>query len=162
MGPQLDLLVDGGQGGDDDLTVRLLASRQALRLELVDHPHLHGQAGLGVVVHVHGSGVGLLALPVEPVDLILLTLVDVDGVFVDRGGGAEAVHLTDDSGFPSRGVDNHEVVPGCVAQADLLGRVGIRAPVIGVARLVQDTLFLEELENLRDGLVAVSLAFRKG
>ena len=82
--------------------------------------------GLGVVVDVDPPDVGLALVPVEPVDVELDRLVEVDRVLVDQRLGAEQVDLADDP-RPVRGrVDDHDVL--------LAPRSAARSPTPGSSR----------------------------
>ncbi len=54
------------------------------------------EVGIGVVVDVHPPDVGLPFGPVEPVDVVLDALVEVDGLLVQEEGSGEEIDLADD------------------------------------------------------------------
>ena len=84
MSVQPDLLEDGGNRGHEDLAV---GPRQpsVLAGEGVQDLDPDSAIGIGVVVDGYGVDVGLLIGPVETVDVVLATLVHVDGLFVEHG-----------------------------------------------------------------------------
>ena len=72
------------------------AGRRALLAEALEDLELHRELGVRVVVDGDRSDVGLLVVPVEVLDLVLLAAMDVDRVLVDEQRGARAVALADD------------------------------------------------------------------
>ena len=70
---ELDLLEDRGDVADGDLAVLDVGSRRlAPLLERLEHLEVDGEVGVGVVVDVDRAHVGLLLVPVEAVDVVLL------------------------------------------------------------------------------------------
>src|SRR5207248_10652017 len=79
--------------------------------------------------------------------LILLALVEVDGLLMDQDRRGLAIELAD---HPRRRalLDDDEVVDRRRPQADRLGREVLGHPVIASAAAVQDGLSFEEVQNL--------------
>ena len=104
---------------------------------------------LGVVVDVDPPDVRLALVPVEPVDVELDRLVEVDRVLVDEGLGAEQVDLADDPRPVRRRVDDHDVLLGGRPERDLRGREVLARPVPApVAGLPDVALLGEEGEEV--------------
>jgi hypothetical protein len=89
----------------------------------------HRDIGLGVVVDVDAPDIRLALVPVEPVDVELGRLVEVDRVLVDGGLGAEQVHLADHPRPVRRRVDDHDVLAGGRPQRDGRRREVLARPV---------------------------------
>src|SRR5258705_12805474 len=74
-----ELLVDRGERAHEDLTVREIeAARRLMPVELVDDADANGELRLRVVVDLDLAHVGLRVVPVQPFDLELLRLVEID------------------------------------------------------------------------------------
>src|SRR5216684_5533299 len=72
--------------------------------------------------------VGLLLVPVQPIDVELRALMEVDGFLVQQDGSRELVHLADDGWPRLRGIDDHDVVGGDASQMNLFGGKRLAAP----------------------------------
>ena len=121
--------------------------RRGRALERLEHLQVDGQVGVGVVVDVDLADVGLLLVPVEAVDVVLLAAVHVDRLVVDEQRRRRAVDLADDARLRAL-LDDDEVVDGRRAQADALGREGLGHPVVAAAGLHEHALVGEQLEQL--------------
>ncbi len=99
---ELDLLEADDARDDVDLAVRTLGSRlrRCLRSERVQNRHLRVRDGVRVVVAVDRAHEGLAAIEVEPLDLIELSLDDVDRLLVQRRGRAGEIGFADDAASP--------------------------------------------------------------
>ena len=129
------LAVDGPCAGERD------------GVELFQHLHLRVVDGVGEVVALDPPHEGFAGLVVEPLHLVLARLVQVDGLLVQRGQGAGEIHFGDHHRLAG-GVHHHEVVAGDGAQADGVGRIGVRSPVPGAAGVVQEAGFFQEAAQL--------------
>ena len=124
-------------------------------VELVDDADAHGELGLRVVVDLDLADVGLRVVPVEPLDLKLLGLVEVDGLLVKEHLRGESIDLADDASlavviFGSDGargrsgrIDDDHVVVRRRAQRHRLGGEGLIGPVVLAAGLVEHALLVE-------------------
>ncbi len=79
----------------------------------------HRPVGLRVVVDVDAADVRLALVPVQPVDVELGRLVEVDRVLVDERLGREQVDLAEDARPVRRRVDDHDVLVRGGAERDL-------------------------------------------
>ena len=100
----------------------------------------------GVVIGRHLPHEGLVVLVVEALHLPALAVVLVDGLLVQHGVRAAPVDLGERLVLGD--IDDDHVVPADAAQAHVIGRVGIRRPVEGAARLVQHLVRREEAERI--------------
>ncbi len=107
--------------------------------------------------------VGLVVVPIEPVDVVLLPIMDVDSVGVDQHRRGEGVDLADDD-RPVTGavVDDDDVVPRSRPQADALGRVGLGHPVPDALMLVQQAHLGQELQRILWPVATEALAALEG
>src|SRR5439155_7084907 len=91
-----ELLVDRAERGYEDLAVREVeAALRRTPIEFVDDAYAHRELRLRVVIDLHFADVGLRVVPVEPLDLELLRLVEIDGLLVEQHLRGEAVDLPD-------------------------------------------------------------------
>src|SRR5581483_11841524 len=91
---ELDLLEDRGDVADGDLAMVDLAALRRRAFERLQYLELHGEVGVSEVVDVDAADVRLLLLPVEAVDVVLLSAVHVDRLLVDEERRRRAVDLT--------------------------------------------------------------------
>ena len=108
---ELDLLEDRRDVADGDLAVVHLAAAGGRALERLQHLEVDGEVGVGVVVDVDLADVGLLLVPVEAVDVVLLAAVHVDRLVVDQQRRGGPVDLADDARLRPL-LDDDEVVDG--------------------------------------------------
>ena len=153
MGPQLDLLEDRHLVHQPDLPqaqpAHVGVGAVGLRVQGLE---LHLALGVGPVVHAHRLHVRLAALPVQPVHVVLLGAMDVDGLVMEHLLGAEQVHLADDAAAGHRTVHHHHVVRRGGAQAHLLRGIGVGHPVVASVGGVQDALLGQVVQDLGDAL----------
>jgi len=116
---------------------------EALFVEEVEDGDLGVVDGVGVVVDVGLLDVGLALLEVELLDEVLLALDDVDGLGMQGRQGRGEVDLGDDPGLAGD-VDDDEVVRADAAQADGVGRVGLRRVEPLVLGVMEDLVLLQE------------------
>ena len=170
VGIELQLLVDRGDAADHDLAV--LARREAMaatrsvemrgRLEHLERLERDGQLRLRVVVGVDRTDVGLALVPVEPVDVVLARLVQVDRVLVDIGPRREQVDLAEDARPVGPVVDDEDVLGGRRPEADLRRREVLARPVPAlVVREPHVALLGEEREEVVRRRAAEGLASRE-
>ena len=96
---EADLLEHGGERRELDLAVAPssgVPSPTGLVPNVSSTWTVHRRERVGVVVDLDRADVRLLLLPVEPVDVVLRALVEVDGLLVEQDRGGELVHLADD------------------------------------------------------------------
>ncbi len=149
VGPELQLLVDGCQARDHHFAVPSLAAGHAFGREDVERLERHREIGLGVVVGVDTPDVGLALVPVEPVDMELGRLVEVDRILVDECLGRKQVHFADDPWPIRRRIDDDHVLLGRRAERDGRGREVLARPVpAAVARLANVAFLGEEGQQL--------------
>ena len=160
---EAQLLVDRGQPADHDLAVRAGAPLGRLAGERLQRLERDGRLGLRVVVDVDGADVRLALVPVQPVDVVLARLVEVDGALVDERRRAEEVDLADDPRPRPAGIDDDDVVGRGRPQRDLRGREVLAGPVPPpVVRLAHVALLGEEREEVVGRRLAEPLAGFEG
>ena len=119
-------------------------------VEDLEHLERDAEVGIGVVVDVRPGDVGLALLPVEPIDVVLDALVDVDRLLVDEERRREEVDLAEDAVPVAGRVDDHDVLRRAGAQAEVAGREVLVAPVVAVVVGAPDpAVLLEDVEQGR-------------
>ena len=109
----------------------------------------HRPVGVGVVVDVDPPDVGLALVPVEPVDVVLDRLVEVDRLLVDEDLGGEQVDLADDPRPVRRRVDDDDVLGRGRPERDLGRREVLGRPVPAtIAGLPDVTLLGKERQEV--------------
>ena len=149
VGHELELLEERHEARDHDLAVDApTASGRGIGKD-VEGLERHRPIGVRVVVDVDAMDVRLPLVPLEPIDVVLDRLVDVDGPLVDEDLGGEEVDLAEDPRPVRRGVDDHDVLRRRGPEADLRGREVLRAPVPApVVGLADVALLAEEREEV--------------
>ena len=113
---ELDLLEAHNLRAHQHLTVHpRCRTRNALLLRNFKYSHLGVPDGIGVVVHVHRFHVSFALVEIQPLDVILLPLMDVDRFRMNGGERGREVDLPDHLGpavLFARRVDNHKIVRG--------------------------------------------------
>ena len=94
--------------------------------------------------------VSLLLLPVQALDVVLRTFVEVDRLLVQQDRRGELIHLADDLGSWRRRVDDHHVVRCDAPEVDLVRRESLPAPEPTASRARSGTILFEQLEQLAD------------
>ena len=110
VGDELELLVDRRQAGDHHLAVDPPAACDRRFGEDVERLERDRPVRLGVVVDVDPRDVRLALIPIEPVDVELGRLMEVDRVLVDERLGGEQVDFADHVRAVGRRVDDHDVL----------------------------------------------------
>ena len=95
VGDELELLEERHEARDHHLAVDPPPAGRRRLGEHVERLERHGPVRVRVVVDVDPVDVGLPLAPVEPVDVVLDRLVDVDRALVDEDLGREQVHLAE-------------------------------------------------------------------
>ena len=144
VGQELELLVERDEAGDHHLAVDPAAAGRRRLGEHVERLERHRPVGVGVVVDVDPVDVRLALVPLEPVDVVLDRLVDVDRVLVDEHLGPEQVDLAEDPRAVRRRVDDHDVLRRGGPQRDLRGREVLARPVPAPVAGLPDVALLGE------------------
>ncbi len=162
---EAQLLEYGGEARNHHLAVCPLRRRPGGRTrESFERLERDRQLRLRVVVDVDRPDVGALLVPVEPIDVVLARLVQVDGVLVDQRACREKIDLADDHRpRMAQRVDDDHVLRRRDAQRDLRrGEVfacPVPASIVGLA----DVAFLgEESEQFVGGHAGQRIVGRKG
>ena len=144
VGHELELLEQRDEAGDHHLAVDPPAARRRRLREDLERLERHRPVGVRVVVDVDPVDVRLALAPVEPVDVVLDRLVDVDRPLVDEDLRGEQVDLAEDARPVRRRVDDHDVLRRGRPERDLRGREVLRAPVPAAVARLADVPFLRE------------------
>ena len=133
-------------------------------LQIVQNVQAYVEVRVGVVVHVHSADIGLAGGKVQLFHLVHARVVHVDGVFMQKHGHGEAVHLAHYAVMGGVGdVDDDKVFRARAAQADFAGGKLLLHPVILVVHMAQDVVFRQVFQKLRRiGQAAETLALLKG
>ncbi len=155
-----ELLVDRGERAHEDLAVREIeAARGHMPIEFVDDADAYGELRLRVVVDLYLTHVRLCVVPVQPLDLELLRLVEIDRLLVEQHLRGEPVDLADHPRLAvvilgadrarcrPRRVDDDNVVVRRRAQRRRLRRERLIGPVVLATRLVEHALLVEVREH---------------
>ena len=154
VGKEFDFLEADHLRAHQNVAVRAIRGRGEMRfLADFEHTHLGVADGVSEVVHVHALHVGLALVEVQPLDVVLLSLVEINCFGMDGGERAGEIYLTDYLRLV-RDVDDDEVVGSDRAQADGIGRIGFLRPVPMVSGAVEESSLGEPLAELPQAHVA--------
>jgi hypothetical protein len=150
VGVEADLLEDMGAARDLDLALRPAHPGRGLAGERLEDLDLNGEVGVGVVVDLNRSHVGLLLVPVQPFDVVLRAVLEVDRLVVQEDRRRELISLSDHLGPRPGDVDDHDVVGVEPAQRDALGRECLARPVPAASGAAAHAVLLEQLQEVGD------------
>ena len=112
------------------------------------HPDLGVADGVGEVVHVDALYVGFAVIEIEPLDVVLLSLVNVDRLGMNGGESGREIHFANDlrlSILSAGDIDNDEIVGRYRAQADRIRRIALLDPVPVISAPMQKPCFGQPL-----------------
>src|ERR1035441_7698457 len=126
---ELDFLETDDLGPHQHVAVRSRCrASDTLLLGNLEYPHLRVADGVGEVVHVHALHVGLALAKIKSLDVVLLTLMNVDRLGMDGCESGRKIHFTNHlrlSVFSACRINDDEIV-GCYrTQADRVCRIAL-------------------------------------
>ena len=134
-----------------------------IAFETVDNPDIGVGHGVGEIVHIDLSHVGLLPLQVQLVHVILLRFDHIYGVVMNGGKGAVPIHLGDNVVRPRIcRIDDDHIFGIDAAEAHLVGGIALGGPVPAVFHAMQDALFLQIGHEFFQVLLAETFPLFKG